>query len=403
MASEQIELMREIRDEVIAQGDVIAKFKADYSARVDSLETRLARPGALSTPPERRTGRPPMTGADGQPLLEIRAGADIEGLFRSAGRLDPEFDDLTFSDWMRAVAGQKATDLARRALAAGTDSSGGYTVPSVLMPQIFTALTPASSLLQAGARIISVDAGKDFTFAALSTLPAAGWREEGGAVAESDPLFRAVVAKPRSLAFFFRVSRELVADGANLDSLLTEAIAGAMAAGMDRAGLLGSGTAPEPRGLRNIAGVHAIGNGAAGASLASVRFGNLLSAWAAITGADAPAPTGAVMAPRTAVGFAALADTTTQPLRRPDLLAGLRMIPTSQLPTNEVVGASSDCSSMLVGDFARAAFVMREGVSVQRLNETFAANGQIGFVAHARVDFVVENPKCFAVVSGIRP
>jgi HK97 family phage major capsid protein len=249
-----------------------------------------------------------------------------------------------------------------------------------------------------------LDAGaKTYTMAAVNTLPTAAWRAENGSVAESDPAFRAVVATPRSLSFYFRVSRELIADAVNLERVLPEIVGQAFAVAADRAGLIGSGTPPEPRGIRNIAGISAVTNGANGASLATTRFANLMSATQALLNANGGLPTAAIMAPRTLVGFGSLADTTNQPLQRPDLLRNVEMVTTSQLPVNLTVGTSTDCSEIFVGNFARTAFVMRESFSIQRLNELFAANGQVGFMCHTRMDFVAEYPSTLALVTGVRP
>jgi HK97 family phage major capsid protein len=103
------------------------------------------------------------------------------------------------------------------------------------------------------------------------------------------------------------------------------------------------------------------------------------------------------------VGFGSLVDSTGQPLERPPILRDLQMISTSQIATNLTVGSSTDATDIYMGDFSRCAFVMREAVSIQRLNELFAGTGEVGFVCHARVDFIAEYPTTLALISGVRP
>lgn len=67
---------------------------------------------------------------------------------------------------------------------------------------------------------------------------------EAGQVAQSEPTFRAVRSEPKSLAFLFKVSRELLADAPNMSQALTIALAQAFAVELDRTGLRGSGTNP---------------------------------------------------------------------------------------------------------------------------------------------------------------
>lgn len=343
-------------------------------------------------------------------FVEVRSGEDWRRAFR-----DPVYDPLAIElgpdetlglrDFFAAVAGLRSSDTAKRSLSVGTDSAGGYTVPTVLMPQILDALAPASSVLTAGgAIVIPADDAKQYRFAAVDALPAASWRTEGGNVDESDPAFRAVDVTPRSLAFHFKVSRELLMDAsADLDRALRTAIASAFAAAIDLAALRGSGVAPQPRGILNTTGVQTIGNGANGASLAAIRWSNLLDATRLLLNSNAPMPTAAIMAPRTLTGFAALADTTNQPLRRPPLLEPMRFIATSQIPVNLSVGSSNDCTELYVGDFSNIRIVLREPPSVQVAREVFAATGHIGYICHARVDIAVLYPAAFAVVTGIRP
>ena len=102
------------------------------------------------------------------------------------------------------------TAAVKTSLAVGTNSAGGFAVPNVVMPQILAALQPSSALLQAGMPIIPLDEGaKTYTTAIVSGVPTAAWRSEGGAVAESDPVFSGAVVSPQSLSFFVELARTL--------------------------------------------------------------------------------------------------------------------------------------------------------------------------------------------------
>lgn len=313
-------------------------------------------------------------------------------------------DGSTLADFVRGVAGMPTTESIRAALSEGTDTAGGYAVPAIVMPGVLEAMAPASAVLTAGAGIIPSDQGaKNLTQAAIDTIPTAAWRLENGSIAESDPTFRAVVATPYSLAFYFKVSRELLADASNVTPALELAIGQAFAKALDRTALRGTGVNPEPRGLLNTAGVQSVTNGTNGASLASTKYANLLSAVQKILEADAPAPTAAIMSPRSQVAIGGLVDANGQPLQAPKLLAGMLHLSTTQIPNNLTVGASSDCSEMYVGDFTRMAFMMRERLSIQKVDQLFATTGQLAFVCHVRADVMVQYPKAFALVTGVRP
>jgi HK97 family phage major capsid protein len=102
------------------------------------------------------------------------------------------------------------------------------------------------------------------------------------------------------------------------------------------------------------------------------------------------------------VRLGGLTDSTGQPIAPPAMLASMKLVPTSQAPIALTVGTSTDCSEIYVGDFSNMVFGMRENLSIQVLQESYAGNGQIGFLCHARLDVAVLYPKAFAVVTGVR-
>jgi len=382
-------------DRIYAEIDTIDRQIHDMQREIEeAVNGQLRNAGGLSD-----DWRDPTTGRV-YPVL--RAGTNFKAHFatRSTPRAGEEFG---LADFVRGVAGMRTMRAVQNALSEGTDAAGGYTVPTVVLPGILEALVPASSLLTAGAGMVFLEEGaKSYTVAGIASVPTAAWRAENAALAEAEPTFRAVVATPRSLAFYFRVSRELLADSPNLETALRTAIAQAFAKELDRAGLRGSGTAPEPRGILNTAGVQSVTNGANGASLSS--YSNFVSAVQAIRAADAPMPTAAIMAPRSLAKLEGLTDTTGQPLRRPPLLDTWKFIDTSAIPINLTVGTSTDCSEIFIGDFRSVQFFFREGpMSIQLLQEAFATTGQLAFVCHARVDVGVLYPSAVAVVTGVRP
>lgn len=391
-------------DEQAAYDVLSAQFE-EVKAEIEEMEANAggqpARSGARNSNAAPRFGA--SNAADELPVL--RTAEDFQNHYRrQAGPATRADAGMRLVDFMRGVANLPTTEAVRASLSEGTDTAGGFTVPHLVMPEILGALVPNSALLQAGAYFSPVgDPGKSYTLPAIDSIPTAQWREEGGAIAESDPVFRAVLATPRSLAVRFKATRELLADSAGMGSALRQVIGQAFAKEVDRAGLMGSGTAPEPRGIRNLSGIQSIANGANGASLATTKFANFLSAIGAVMGADAALPTAAIMAPRSRMTLAGLADTTGQPLLAPPMVSDLNLITTSQVPTNLTVGTSNDCSEIYVGDFTQVRFVLRENLSIQVLREQYAETGEIGFIAHMRVDVMVPYAAGLAVIRGVRP
>ena len=381
--------------------DEISGSFSDYKKRLDRLETKLSRPGAMVAS-ERADDI--QYQVDGEPVRVLRSAKDVRSHYQQKAA-DAGGAGVGISDFLKAVAGLSAPPEARAVLTTGTDADGGFLVPSLTMGRVLEALMPASSVLSAGAGIMTLEdrGAKSFTLAAVENIPTAAWRAENAAVAESDPSFRAVVMVPRSLSFYFRTTREWLADAFGADAVLNTIIAQPFARELDRAALRGTGTAPQPRGILNTPNVLSVTNGTNGASLASTRYANFFTGVQQILENNGPMPTAAIMSPRSRVVLGGLADTTGQPLQVPSLLSGLQMLVTSQVPNNLTVGTSTDNSEIYLGDFSRLVYAMRENVSIQPLREAFATSGQVAFLAHARVDIAVLYPRAFAVVTGVRP
>jgi HK97 family phage major capsid protein len=373
------------------------EFKANHTKQLDAVITEV---DAINT----RMAAQDMNGPapiEAPVLPGVKALRTYSGFKAHYANAAKGTEKIGITDFLRGIAGMETTEAVRASLSVGTNTAGGYSVPAQTAPEILAAMVPASALLTAGAGIVLLEAGaKSVTTAVIDTIPTAGWRTEKGAVVESDPAFRGVVAAPQSLAFYFKISRELLADGQGIEMALRVAIAQAFAKELDRAGLRGSGTAPEPRGIRNTAGVQIVTNGANGAALAG--YAGFLSGIGALLDANAPMPTAAIVAPRSLVKLSGLMDTTGQPLRKPEMVATLPLIVTSQIPTNITTGTSTDTSEIYLGDFTKLHFLIRENVSIQLLREAFSTTGEIGFLCHARADVVLTQPAAFAVVTGIK-
>ncbi len=389
-----------IRDVVVSLNNGFTDFKAKYNERLDALQNGVDEATIKLSGMEMGAGignthRPSDTPSQAGVM---RTKAQFTKHYASRTN---STEPVELADFLRGVAGMKTTAAVQAALSVGTSTAGGYSVPAQTMPQILSALTPVSSLLQAGAGIaLMEDGAKTQTTAAIETLPTAAWRNESGNIAESEPVFRGIVAQPRSLAFYFKVSRELLADGSGINQGLETAIAAAFAKKLDYTGLMGSGIAPEPTGLLNTAGVISITSGANGTALTN--YSKFFEATQGLLDGDAPMPTAAIVSPRSLVKLGGLLDSTGQPVNVPPMLQPLKMIASSQVSNALTVGSSSDCSLIFVGDFTRLYFLMRESLSIQLLREAFATTGELAFLCHVRADIVVSYPKAFAVIKGVR-
>ena len=311
----------------------------------------------------------------------------------AAARGAEDYADLSLGRYFRSMAIGAKTDVERRALSEGTDSAGGFTVPTILSSQLIDALRAASVVQRAGAQTVPLTSDNQ-SIAKVASDPAPAFRNEAAAVAESDPTFSAVTFTPRSLMVMVKVSRELLDDSLNIGSALPNMITAAMAAEMDRVALEGTGVAPQPTGLRLQSG---IGNTALNAALTS--YAPLLTAQTGILTANG-GPVNAIIAhPRDAGTLAGLTDTTGQPLNVPPAIAGVPMLTTSSIQVD--AGSGNDESNIYVGNFANLMIGMRNDIRVEVLRERFADTHQYAFVAHMRFDIAIAHAASFHKISGI--
>jgi HK97 family phage major capsid protein len=69
----------------------------------------------------------------------VRQFLQERGLIRQ-----PEYERLRFGDFLRAMITGAKNDLEKRALAEGTDSAGGYSVPDIVLSRFIDKLRAAA-------------------------------------------------------------------------------------------------------------------------------------------------------------------------------------------------------------------------------------------------------------------
>lgn len=288
----------------------------------------------------------------------------------------------------------------RNALSTGTDTAGGYTVPLEVSRDFIDRLRAKSVFVQAGAQTIMID-GK-LRMVRLDGDPTATWRAENASVGDSDIVLSAVDFVPMSLSALVKVPYELLSDSVNIADILARALINALATELDRAALFGSGSSNEPTGLFNTPNINSVSMGTNGATPAN--YDDLLDMLYELELDNAEAPTARIWHPRTARTYRKFKDSTGQPLVAPQPLNDMQSLSTTSVPITQTQGTSTGvCSTVLMGNFAEAMLGLREQITILRLNETFAANGQIAFWARMRADVGFAHGQSFCKLIGVKP
>jgi HK97 family phage major capsid protein len=346
---------------------------------------------------------------DGMPIVKGRDGGNNgasriltrDQSFASAvGAGDPQYRSLGFGQMMRALLAGAKTPLERRALAEGSDSAGGYTVPEILFARIIDRLRTVSTVFRAGASTVPLTSSES-SFAFVASDPTPSWKAENVQMDITDPTFGRIIFYPRTCVCLVLASRELLEDSINIETGLEMIFAKTMANEIDRVALVGKGSDNEPTGLR-LRSIGVVDMGASGASLTN--YNPLVDLQQTLADNNAQPTTAMIMAPRTAASLSKLQDQVDQPLRRPDSLVGLPFFPTTQVGVTDVVTDTthSDASRVYAGAWPDLVIGLRSEMRVEVLRERFIDYYQVGFLAHMRLDIALYHEKSFAQLINIR-
>ena len=120
-------------------------------------------------------------------------------------------------------------------------------------------LRNASSVMQAGARTLNGLSG-DVRIPKKTAAASAAWiASEGGAATESEMTVGNVAMTPKTLGAFTDVTRQLMIQSSmDVEALIRDDLATAIALAIDLAGLEGSGSSGQPTGILNTSGINSV-------------------------------------------------------------------------------------------------------------------------------------------------
>lgn len=269
------------------------------------------------------------------------------------------------------------------ALQVGTDSEGGYLVPDEFERTLIEALEEENIFRQL-ATIITTSSG-DRKIPVVATKGSASWVDEEGAIPEADDAFGQVSIGAYKLATIIKVSEELINDSVfNLEQYIAKEFGRRIGVKEEEAFFIGDGTG-KPTGIFNATG--GAGVGVTTASASAITIDEIMDLFYSL---KSPYRKNAVFVTNDATvkSIRKLKDGNGQYLWQPSVTAGQPdTILNRPLKTSVYVpGIAAAAKTIAFGDFSYYWVADRQGRSFQRLNELYAATGQVGFKATQRVD-----------------
>ena len=340
-----------------------AKMEADLDSMTNEIK-RMERREAIEAELSKPVGKPITE------VPESRSGAKPEKTGRASDAYKEDFD--------RHLRGKM---LVHNVLSEGTDADGGYLVPEDFERDIVTQLE-AENVIRSVAKVITTQHERKIPVAVGHSV--AQWTAENAAYTESNPTFGQKQIDAFKLTDLCRVSVELLQDSAfPIEDYLMREFARAFGIAEEQAFCVGTGTG-QPTGIFTENG------GTVGVTAAASN---------AITVEELISLVYALKSPYRRNAKFLMNDATISLIRKlkdnngaylwqpsvqagePDRLLGYEIYTSPYVPT-----VAADAFTVAFGDFKNYWIADRAGRTVQRLNELYATNGQIGYVATERVD-----------------
>ena len=327
--------------------------------RLESMDAELSRP--VSTPITEKPAAPAR--------MDIKTGRASD-VYKAAF-------------WNQLRRKESLTPEMKNALQEGVDTEGGYLVPDEFERTLIQGLNEAA-VIRSKAHVITTSSGLH-KIPVVASHGSAAWIDEEGAYTESDDVFAQVQLDAHKVGTLIKVSEELLYDSAfDLEGYISSEFARRIGDKEEEAFLVGNGTS-KPTGILNATGGGEVGVTTAGA--AAITADELIDLYFSLR---APYRKNAVwvLNDSTIKIIRKLKDKNDQYLWQPALRDG--DVPTilgkPYFTSAFMPEVAAGAKTIIFGDLNYYWIGDRQGITFKRLNELYAGNGQVGFLASKRLD-----------------
>ena len=370
-----------------SDGTMTAEDAATYDRMVDDVDRmkkeidRLERQEAIENEMNRPTSSPIVNRPENPVIGDEKPG-------RAAASYKKAF-------W-QAMRNNSVPHEVFNSLKIGADSEGGYLVPDEYERTLIDTLQE-ENIFRRLAHVISTESG-DRKIPVVASKGTASWIDEEAAYPESDDSFGQVSIGAHKLATMIKISEELLNDSVfDMPTYIAREFARRIGAAEEEAFFTGDGTG-KPLGI--LAATGGAQTGVTAASATAITMDEVIDLFYSLR------------APYRKRAAFVVNDATVKAIRKlkngngdylwqpsltvgaPDMLLGRPVYTSAYMPT---IGAGA--KTILFGDLGYYWVADREGRSFKRLNELYAATGQVGFLASERVDGKLILPEAVKVLA----
>ena len=280
------------------------------------------------------------------------------------------------------------------ALQVGTETEGGYLVPDEFEHTLIEALEE-ENFFRRIATVIHSNSG-DRKIPVVASKGSAAWIDEEGTYGESDDAFGQISLGAYKLGTLIKVSEELLNVSAlPLEPYITREFARRIGTKEEEAFFTGDGSG-KPIGILAATGGADIGVTTTGTTITADDVIDLYYSLRVPYRKKAKW----IMNDATVNALRKLKDTTGQYLWEPSLVAGTpnKILGCEVITSPFMPSVAAGEKSIAFGDFSYYWIADRTGRTFKRLNELYAATGQVGFIGNQRVDGKLILPEAIKVL-----
>ena len=316
-----------------------------------------------------------MNAPTSTPIVSVPGGHSAES--EKSGRASAEYNKAFWNN----VRNRNWVDV-RNDLQIGEDSEGGYLCPDEFEKKLIESLEE-ENVFRPLATKIQTSSG-DRKISIITQKGEAAWLEEEQQYSLSDDTFGQLNLSAYKVGTAIKISEELLNDSVfDLPSYIAKEFGRRIGAKEEEAFIVGDGKG-KPTGI--FAAVGGAQNGATTAA-ASITFDDMLELFYSV---KSPYRKKSVwlLNEQTLKMLRKIKDSNGQYIWQPAVSAGVPDTILNRPYVTSVYAPTPDAGNKAVafGDMSYYWISDRQGRSLKRLNELFAMNGQVGFLASQRVD-----------------
>lgn len=293
-------------------------------------------------------------------------------------------------------------DVLKRDLTVGTAADGGDTVSTDLLSQNFIDLLRNRTVAFSAATQLTGLVG-NIAIPRHTAAATAFWVAESAALTESQQAFDQVTLSPETVGGFTDISRKLLLQSSiDIEAFVRNDLAMVLGIEIDRVGINGSGTSPEPEGILQTTGIGSVALGTNGDVMTWDSIVNLETE-VAIDNADIGSlaymfnAAGRGSAKRVFID-AGSGERIWDPRAMDTPVNGYQAFTTNQVPSNLTKGTGTDLSAIIFGNWADLVYGLWGGLDLLIDPYTASTTGTVRVVAMQDVDVAVRHPESFAAI-----